>query len=46
MAGEMDLILTTGSLFVAAEAREVIKGIEPELYPVIEAQPTSTAPNG
>ena len=46
MAGEGDLILTTGSLFVAAEAREVIKGIEPELYPVIEAQPTSTAPNG
>ena len=46
MAGEVDLILTTGSLFVAAEAREVIKGIEPELYPVIEAQPTSTAPNG
>ncbi|MCE2463986.1 MAG: hypothetical protein J4F46_08795, partial [Dehalococcoidia bacterium] len=30
---EGDLILATGSLFVAAEAREVIKGIEPELYP-------------
>ena len=45
-AGEGDLILTTGSLFAAAEVREVIKGIEPELYPVIEAQPTSTAPGG
>ena len=32
-AGEGDLILATGSLFVAAEAREVVKGIEPELYP-------------
>lgn len=28
-----DLILITGSLFVAAEARETIKGITPELYP-------------
>ncbi len=46
MAGDGDLILTTGSLFVAAEAREVIKGIEPELYPVIEPQTTSTAPGG
>lgn len=27
------LVLVTGSLFVAAEAREVILGIEPELYP-------------
>ena len=44
MAGDGDLVLVTGSLFVAAEAREVIKGIEPELYPVIEPQTTSTAP--
>ena len=29
------LILTTGSLFVAAEIREVIKGIKPEIYPAI-----------
>ena len=28
-----DLVLITGSLFVAAEAREAILGIEPELYP-------------
>lgn len=46
VAQEGDLILTTGSLFVAAEVREVIKGIKPELYPVIEAQPTSTAAGG
>ena len=28
-----DLILGTGSLFVAAEVREAVLGIEPELYP-------------
>jgi dihydrofolate synthase/folylpolyglutamate synthase len=28
-----DLVLVTGSLFVAAEAREAMLGIEPELYP-------------
>ena len=28
-----DLILVTGSLFVAAEAREAILGITPETYP-------------
>ena len=27
------LVLVTGSLFIAAEAREVVHGIEPELYP-------------
>ena len=32
-AGPGDLILGTGSLFVAAEFREVALGIEPELYP-------------
>ena len=32
-AGSNDLILATGSLFVAAEAREAVLGIEPELYP-------------
>lgn len=32
-AGSNDLILATGSLFVAAEARETVLGIEPELYP-------------
>ena len=28
-----DLVLGTGSLFVAAEVRESMLGIEPELYP-------------
>jgi dihydrofolate synthase/folylpolyglutamate synthase len=32
-ADEGDLVLATGSLFVAAEVREKILGIEPELYP-------------
>ena len=31
--GLKTLVLVTGSLFVAAEAREAILGIEPELYP-------------
>ena len=38
VAGEDDLVLATGSLFVAAEVREVIKGIEPELYPELSRQ--------
>lgn len=33
MAGPRDLICATGSLFVAAEATEYLKGISPELYP-------------
>ena len=33
MAGPNDLILGTGSLFVAAEVREVLLRIEPEVYP-------------
>lgn len=33
LAGPNDLILATGSLFVAAEVREAVLGIEPELYP-------------
>ncbi len=32
-AGPDDLILGTGSLFVAAELREALLGIQPELYP-------------
>ncbi len=32
-AGANDLLLVTGSLFVAAEAREAVLGIEPETYP-------------
>ena len=33
IAGPEDMILATGSLFVAAESRELVLGIEPELYP-------------
>ena len=33
LAGDQDLILATGSLFVAAELREGVLGIEPEVYP-------------
>ncbi len=33
VAGPKDLALATGSLFVAAEAREAMLGIEPEIYP-------------
>ena len=33
LASPGDLVLATGSLFVVAEAREAILGIEPEIYP-------------
>ncbi|MBM3926739.1 MAG: bifunctional folylpolyglutamate synthase/dihydrofolate synthase [SAR202 cluster bacterium] len=33
LAGESDLILATGSLFLTAEVREEILGIAPEVYP-------------
>jgi dihydrofolate synthase/folylpolyglutamate synthase len=45
MAMDGDLILITGSLFVAAETREQMKGIDPEIYPVIDAQATVSPPN-
>ena len=32
-AGARDLVLATGSLFLAAEVREAALGIEPEMYP-------------
>ena len=32
-AGEKDLVLATGSLFLTAEVRESVLGIEPEIYP-------------
>jgi len=32
-AGYGDLVLATGSLFIAAEAREAMLGIQPEVYP-------------
>ena len=35
-AGHKPLVLATGSLFVAAEAREVLLDIEPELYPELD----------
>ena len=35
-AGHRPLVLATGSLFIAAEAREALLGIEPELYPELE----------
>ncbi|MBI2964629.1 MAG: bifunctional folylpolyglutamate synthase/dihydrofolate synthase [Chloroflexi bacterium] len=40
-----DVILATGSLFVAAEVIETIQGIEPELYPTLrgDMMPTITA---
>jgi dihydrofolate synthase/folylpolyglutamate synthase len=33
IAEKKDLVLATGSLFLAAEIREVALGIEPEIYP-------------
>jgi dihydrofolate synthase/folylpolyglutamate synthase len=45
IAMDGDLILITGSLFVAAETREQMKGIAPEIYPVIDAQATVAPPN-
>lgn len=37
MVGEDDLVLITGSLFVAAEAREYVKGIKGEVYPEMQS---------
>jgi dihydrofolate synthase/folylpolyglutamate synthase len=42
LAGKDDLILATGSLFVAAEVVEIELGIEPELYPDIKLPPRPT----
>ena len=40
LAEDVDLILATGSLFVAAEVREAMLGIEPEIYPdLLSARP-------
>ena len=35
-AGPRDLVLATGSLFLAAEIREAALGIEPEIYPSLK----------
>ena len=43
--GAGTMILVTGSLFVAAEAREALKGIEPELYPQLDHR-TGTVSTG
>ena len=39
------LVLATGSLFVAAEAREAVLGIEPELYPDLDRRRAAYAPH-
>ena len=44
MSEEEDLILVTGSLFVAAEAREFLKGIEGEMYPELHPALSPTEP--
>ena len=44
MTSKGDLILVTGSLFVAAEAREHIKGITPEIYPTFEPYMATVPP--
>ena len=39
-AGPSDLVLATGSIFLAAEVREAFLGIEPEIYPdLLPTQP-------
>ena len=41
-AGKKGLVLATGSLFLAAEVREAVLGIEPEVYPTLSRnKPTS-----
>lgn len=41
-ATQDDLLLITGSLFVAAEAREKLKGIPPEIHPNLQLRQNST----
>jgi len=43
MATPSDVILGTGSLFVAAEMIETVLGIEPELYPALRGELMPTA---
>ena len=45
LAAKDDLILATGSLFIAAEVVEIEHGIEPELYPDIKLPPRPTNRN-
>ena len=39
LAGDKDLILATGSLSVAAEVKEELEGISPEIYPNLKPPP-------
>ena len=43
LAGEDDLVVVTGSLFVVAEAREAVLGIPPETYPSLLPLDTKSA---
>jgi hypothetical protein len=45
LAGKDDLIIATGSLFIAAEVVEIEHGIEPEMYPDIKLPPLPTNRN-
>ena len=45
MAGDGDLVLGTGSLTVAAEVIEHVRGISPELYPTIKLPPSRGVPD-
>ena len=42
VAQEQDFVIVAGSLFVAAEAREALLGIKPEVYPSL--LPTASVP--
>jgi folylpolyglutamate synthase/dihydropteroate synthase len=39
IAGAKDLVLCTGSLSVAAEVLEEVRGIPPEVYPTLQGPP-------
>ena len=43
IAGSRDLVLCTGSLSVAAEVIEELRGIQPELYPTLQRPPDTSA---
>ena len=45
-ATQNDLVLITGSLFVAAEAREELKGIPPEIHPKLQLDRNPTQNHG
>ena len=43
IAGPRDLVLCTGSLSVAAEVMEELRGIQPEVYPTLQRPPDASA---